>query len=117
MDYDSATPDQLRQASYEMQRRAQETARTYSWAQQVQQPAAFVPIPINNMSSIDFEEAALIRKRAAARRELGKALEQSGLAERWRKTDQADAELKEYFASDGYRTGAIGRLMKIGANR
>jgi hypothetical protein len=67
--------------------------------------------------TVDWEEAKLARKRAAARRELGNALEQSGLTERWRKTDQADAELKEYFASDGYRTGAIGRLMKLGGSK
>jgi hypothetical protein len=112
MDYDSASPDELRQAAYEMQRRAQETARTYSWAQQAQQPAAFTAIPINNMSSVDWEEVQLNRRRAEARKTLDNALQETGLTERWRKTDQANAELKEYFASDVYKTGALGKLMR-----
>jgi hypothetical protein len=119
MNYDLATADELVAEAREARRRAEETARTYSWAARQQEVAVnrSIPVPLGDLGNIDWEEAKLARKRAAARRELGNALEQSGLAERWRKTDQADAELKEYFASDGYRTGGIGKLMKLGANR
>jgi hypothetical protein len=118
MNYDLATADELMAEARMARQRAEETARKYSWSAQQQadngrQPP--IPVPIN-MAAVDWEEAALIRKRAAARRELGNALEQSGLAERWRKTDQADAELKEYFASDTYKTGALGKLIGVKPN-
>jgi hypothetical protein len=112
-------PYELRQAAFEMARRAQETARTYSWAAQQQEAAVkrSIAVPLGDLGNMDWEEAKLQRKRAAARRELGNALEQSGLAERWRKAEQADAEVEQWFASDGYRTGAIGRLMKLGGSK
>jgi hypothetical protein len=114
-----APPDKLLWQAEEVRARARATRDRFSWAEQQQvdngrRPP--IPVPLG-AGAVDWEEAALTRKRAAARRELGNALEQSGLAERWRKTDQADAELKEYFASDGYRTGAIGRLMKLGGSK
>ena len=113
MNYDD--PYELRQAAFEMARRAQETARTYSWAAQQQEAAVkrSIAVPLGDLGNMDWDEAELTRKRAAARRELGNALEQSGLAERWRKTDQADAEVAQWFASDVYKTGAIGKLMRI----
>jgi hypothetical protein len=119
VDYDLLTADQLVAEAREARRRAEETARTYKWAEHQQvdngrRPPIAVPLGSGN---VDWEEAALTRKRAAARRELDNALEQSGLAERWRKTDQADAEVQQWFASDTYKTGGLGKLMKIGVQR
>jgi hypothetical protein len=115
MNYDLATADELVAEAREARRRAEETARTYKWAEHQQADNGRrppIPVPLG-AGAVDWEEAALTRKRAAARRELDNALEQSGLAERWRKTDQADAEVQQWFASDVYKTGAIGKLMRI----
>ena len=110
LDFD-APPDKLLRQAQEVRARARATQDRFSWAvDNGRRPP--VPVPLG-AGAVDWEEAALTRKRAAARRELGNALEQSGLAERWRKTDQAEAELKEYFAGDAYRTGSLGQLMKI----
>jgi hypothetical protein len=114
MNYDD--PYELRQAAFEMARKASETANTYKWAQPAADSRRFTSIPLG-AGAVDWEEAALTRKRAAARRELGNALQQSGLTEKWRKAEQADAEVAQWFASDVYKTGAIGKLLKIGDQR
>jgi hypothetical protein len=120
MDFDRATPDELRQASYEMQRQAQETGRRFNWAERQQADNGrrpTIPVPLGAGSSIDWAEAALTRKRAQARRELTTALEESGLAARWRADDErarksaeGERELERYFSSlEG--SGALGGLL------
>jgi hypothetical protein len=115
MDFDLMSADELVAEARAARRRADETARRFNWAQQQatdngRRPP--IPVPLG-AGAVDWEEASLIRKRAAARRELDNALEQSGLTEKWRKAEQADAEVQQWFASDVYKTGAIGKLLRI----
>jgi hypothetical protein len=107
VDFDTASPDELMRESREMQRKAAATGDTYRWAadQQAADRARFTPIPLG-AGDIDLEEMKLARRRAEARKTLDNALTESGLTERWRKTEA----LAEYFSSlEG--SGALGRLM------
>ena len=108
MDFDTASPDDLMRESREMMRKAAATGDMHRWAAQQQEAAVkrSIPIPVGDLGNIDWQEAELIKKRASARRELGNALEQSGLTERWR----SEAALETYFSSlEG--SGPLGRLM------
>jgi hypothetical protein len=114
-DFDLMSADELVAEARAARRRAEEIGRTYSWAAQQQTDNGRrppIPVPLG-AGAVDWEEMNLARRRAEARKTLGRELETSGLAERWRKTDQADAEVQQWFASDVYKTGAIGKLMRI----
>jgi cell division septum initiation protein DivIVA len=119
MNYDLATADELVAEAREARRRAEETARTYSWAAQQQEAAVkrSIAVPLGDLGNIDWQEIGLQRKRVEARRTLDRALEESGLAQKWAKAEQADAEVAQWFASDTYKTGGLGKLMKIGVQR
>jgi hypothetical protein len=118
MDYDRASPDELRHAAYDMQRRAAETGNTYRWAQQQQETAVkrSIAVPVN-MSGIDHEALQHHYRVANARRAIDREAEASGLAAQWRADDQrarrtqeAEVELERYFSSlEG--SGPLGRLM------
>jgi hypothetical protein len=119
MNYDLMTADELVAEARAARQRAEETGRKYAWSAQQQvdngrRPT--IPVPLGDLGNIDWEEQATQRRRTAARRELGNALEQSGLAERWRKAEQADAEVQQWFASDVYKTGSLGKLIGVKPN-
>jgi hypothetical protein len=119
MNYDTASPDELRQASYEMQRQAQETGRRFNWADRQRadngrRPPVAIPI---NMSAVDWDDVQRHYRVANARREIDREAETSGLAERWRADDErarksaeGERELTKYWNSlEG--SGPLGRLM------
>jgi hypothetical protein len=118
MDYDSASPDELRQAAYEMQRKAAATGDAYRWAAQQQEAAVkrSIAVPVN-MAALDHEALQRHYRVANARSVIEREAEASGLAAQWRADDQrarrtqeAEAELGRYFSSlEG--SGPLGRLM------
>jgi hypothetical protein len=118
MDYDSASPDELRQAAYEMQRKAAATGDAYRWAQDQQAAAVnrLIPVPVD-MAAIDHEALQQHYRVANARRAIDRECEATGLAQQWRADDQrvrrtqeAEAELAKYWSSlEG--SGALGRLL------
>jgi hypothetical protein len=110
MDYDLLTADQLRAEARMARQRAEETARKYSWSAQQTDSKRPIPIPINDVTGIDWEEVTLNRRRAEARKTLGAALQESGLPQKWAKQETAEREMADYFNSmEG--SGALGRML------
>jgi hypothetical protein len=117
MNYDD--PYELRQAAFEMARRAQETGRRFNWAERQQadnerRPPVAIPI---NMAAIDHEALQQHYRVANARRAIDREAEASGLAAQWfaddqraRRTQEAEVALGKYWSSlEG--SGPLGRLM------
>jgi hypothetical protein len=114
MDYDSASPEELREASREMMRKAAATGDAYRWAAHQQEAAVnrSIAVPIN-MAAVDHEALQRHYRVSNARRAIDRELEASGLAQQWRADDERARKTEQfarYFSSlEG--SGPLGRLM------